>query len=422
MSTFALPSITYVDLALVLIFVYVVACTTLRKGSSLSLPPGPRRVPFLGNLLSMPMAKEWETFAKWGEKYVFSQTIVVLNSAKVAAELLDSRSAIYSDRPVVPMGGDLVGYNRALGLLPYGDRFKKHRRLAKQLFGNTKTMEAFYPIEEEEAHRLLKRLVSQSDRFVNHIQKMAGAIILRVTHGYPVQEGEDPFVKLADEALQQFSASSSPTSFMVNMVPALMYVPAWVPGVSFRKTARKWAAHLEETVEKPFEWVKTRMANGTAEMSFISNLLGEGQLNEKEEYDIKWTASALYAGKAIRILSIYLQDAEYCLQRGVDTTVGSQVSFLKAMLLWPEVAKKAQAELDTVVGSDRLPTFADRASLPYLNALALETFRWHSVGPTGIAHRLMEDDTYNGYFIPKGLKSFSYSRWINITASYLQDP
>ena len=85
--------------------------------------------------------------------------------------MLDKQGAIYSDRPVVPMGGELVGYNRALGLLPYGDRFKKHRRLAKQLFGNTKTMEAFYPIEEEEAHRLLKRLVSQPDKFVNHIQK-----------------------------------------------------------------------------------------------------------------------------------------------------------------------------------------------------------------------------------------------------------
>jgi len=51
---------------------------------------------------------------------------------------------------------------------------------------------------------------------------MAGAIILRVTHGYTVQEGEDPFVKLADEAMHQFSMSSSPTSFMVNMMPACM--------------------------------------------------------------------------------------------------------------------------------------------------------------------------------------------------------
>lgn len=53
------------------------------------------------------------------------------------------------------------------------------------------------------------------------------------------------------------------------------------------------------------------------------------------------------------------------------------------MVLHPEVAKKAQAELDTVVGNDRLPTFADREYLPYLDALCKEVLRWNTVVPTG---------------------------------------
>ena len=53
------------------------------------------------------------------------------------------------------------------------------------------------------------------------------------------------------------------------------------------------------------------------------------------------------------------------------------------MILYPDVAKKAQAELDAVVGQDRLPNFADRERLPYINALLLEVIRWHSVTPTG---------------------------------------
>jgi len=97
--------------------------------------------------------------------------MIILNSTKTATELLDRRSSIYSDRPVVQMGGELVGWNRSIVLQRYGDRFKKYRRLAKQLFGNTKAMEAFYPVEEEEAHRFLKRLVSRPDRFVDHTQK-----------------------------------------------------------------------------------------------------------------------------------------------------------------------------------------------------------------------------------------------------------
>ena len=52
------------------------------------------------------------------------------------------------------------------------------------------------------------------------------------------------------------------------------------------------------------------------------------------------------------------------------------------MILHPEVAKKAQAEVDAVVGLDRLPSFADREKLPYINALVLEVMRWHSVVPT----------------------------------------
>ncbi len=90
------------------------------------------------------------------------------------------------------------------------------------------------------------------------------------------------------------------------------------------------------------------------------------------------------------------------------------------MTLYPEVQKKAQAELDAVVGPNRLPTFQDRPNLPYLNAVALEALRWHSVAPTckfstplsglfvrlscssAVPHRTTEDQFYKGYFIPKG--------------------
>lgn len=64
-------------------------------------------------------------------------------------------------------------------------------------------------------------------------------------------------------------------------------------------------------------------------------------------------------------------------------TVSAIYAFFLAMTLHPEVAKKAQAEIDAVVGGDRLPTYADRMYLPYLDALTKEVFRWNSVVPTG---------------------------------------
>lgn len=54
------------------------------------------------------------------------------------------------------------------------------------------------------------------------------------------------------------------------------------------------------------------------------------------------------------------------------------------MTLYPEVQRKAQAEIDAVVGNDRLPEFADRVHLPYINAVALEALRWHTGRPIPI--------------------------------------
>ena len=88
------------------------------------------------------------------------------------------------------------------------------------------------------------------------------------------------------------------------------------------------------------------------------------------------------------------------------------------MALYPEAQKKAQAEIDTVVGPNRLPDFHDRPSLPYINAVIKELSRWNLVGPLGrffviiivvtmmcsegIPHMTTSEDEYNGFYIPKG--------------------
>lgn len=77
-------------------------------------------------------------------------------------------------------------------------------------------------------------------------------------------------------------------------------------------------------------------------------------------------------------------------------------SFLLAIALHPGVQKKAQEELDRVVGRDSLPSCADLPNLSYINALCSETLRWHPATPIGLPHKLKQDDVVNGYFIPKG--------------------
>jgi cytochrome P450 len=72
------------------------------------------------------------------------------------------------------------------------------------------------------------------------------------------------------------------------------------------------------------------------------------------------------------------------------------------MALFPDVQRKAQEEIAHVVGQNRLPTVADRANLPYINAVVKEVLRWHPVAPMGLPHMSTSDDTYDNYFIPKG--------------------
>ena len=108
------------------------------------------------------------------------------------------------------------------------------------------------------------------------------------------------------------------------------------------------------------------------------------------------------------------------------------------MTLHPEVQRKAQAEIDRVIGNDRFPTLDDQPSLPYLDALMKEVFRWNPVEPLGkltvsenygtpfpfvlktltervipgIPHVPTEDDVYEGYFIPKGISVMANIWWV----------
>jgi hypothetical protein len=103
----------------------------------------------------------------------------------------------------------------------------------------------------------------------------------------------------------------------------------------------------------------------------------------------------------------------------VYQTTAALTTFVLAMVLNPDVQRKAQEEIDTIVGHGRLPSLDDRPRMPYMEALLLEVLRYHPIGPmgmsivlsflryaalilrVGIPHAVSQDDYYNGMFIPK---------------------
>lgn len=159
-----------------------------------------------------------------------------------------------------------------------------------------------------------------------------------------------------------------------------------MPGASFKRWAREAREKLTEMTKAPYEMVKQRVADGTATVSFTSkNIFDEnGNPVSAADEDIAiWAAAGLYVG-------------------GADTVVAGLSNFMLSVTLFPAAQKRAQEELDSVIGSQRLPTLADRERLPYLDALFKETLRWNPIGPMALAHELQADDEYEGYHLPRG--------------------
>ncbi|KAG6868405.1 hypothetical protein C0993_003642, partial [Termitomyces sp. T159_Od127] len=257
-------------------------------------PPGPKGYPVIGNVFDIPSKREWETFTKWGKKYgeicsvrIFGQTLVILNSAKIANEMLDKKGPIYSDRPILQMAGNLVGWKNTLILLPYGDRFRRFRRWFHGIMGSRASVQQFSHIEELQTHKFLQRVLKNPVGLADHVRHTAGAIILHISHGYEVQEKNDPFVELADKATDQISRVVMPGAWLVDVLPILRFVPSWFPGAGFKRTAKEWASTLVDMVEYPHDFVKRSMATGVAPVSFTSSLLEGKEILPEEDFEIK---------------------------------------------------------------------------------------------------------------------------------------
>lgn len=89
--------------------------------------------------------------------------------------------------------------------------------------------------------------------------RTASAVIMMITYGYSVTEGEDPYVDMVEKAMANFSVATAPGGFRVDFFPILRYVPSWFPGVKFQKQAIIWRGEMMKMVETPFAMVKQQM-------------------------------------------------------------------------------------------------------------------------------------------------------------------
>lgn len=319
---------------------------------------------------------------------ILGDTIVVLNSADAAADLLDKRSAIYADRPSMVFVTDerLVDWGNAVTTCPSGPRHRNYRRMMHKFVSKT-AVTVYHPYQEAEIYGFLKRMLVPNANVEDEFRQAAGAIIMRATYGYRVRRFDDPFIMMATATLVNLTRASVPSNYYVNIFPVLKYIPYWFPGAGWKRKALEWRDQKNTMISETFNWTKRCMQKGNAEPSLVRTLLEgipeTGMGVEDAEEHIKEIACTLFTV-------------------GFDTVVASFMIFVLAMTLHPEVQLKAQAEIDSVIGSERLPTIADQGSLPYVNAVIQEVLRWQPVAPIGVPRRTVQDDIYRGYFIPKG--------------------
>ncbi|KAH9964763.1 CyP450 monooxygenase [Russula compacta] len=362
-----------------------------RRQPALPFPPGPKGFPILGNALDIPSKNPWLTYWQWGKEYdsdivhanSFGTHVIVLNSAKAVHELFEKRSSIYSDRPPLPSLTQLIRMNWNIAFLPYGPKWRTWRKVFHEHF-HPNASRQYQPRELKAARHLLENLLRTPEDYGHHLRFMSGQVIMGIAYGIDIAPHDDPYVSLAEKALQAVE-SASITGWTFDMLPFYIHLPWWFPGASFKKEAARLAPHIDDMINKPYQTVKDALATGIAVPSVAASMIAD--LREESSHEDELTSKAVPA-------TMYLG--------GADTTVAALLTFFLAMVLYPDVQKRAQMEIDSVVGTVRLPNFGDETSLPYVSALVKEVLRWHPVAPIAVPHRLMANDVYGGYFLPEG--------------------
>ncbi|KAI0295614.1 cytochrome P450 [Multifurca ochricompacta] len=143
------------------------------------------------------------------------------------------------------------------------------------------------------------------------------------------------------------------------------------------------AAQRYDIFLRLFDRVRADIATGGERPSFSASLLRNHDRYHLSEPEMTFLSGQMYIA-------------------GFETTSTTLMWWTLAMVAFPQVQRRAQAELDAVVGRSRLPTFEDAPHLPYVRAVVREVLRWRPPVPFGVPHAATEDDWYEGMFIPKG--------------------
>ncbi|KAI0055363.1 cytochrome P450 [Artomyces pyxidatus] len=328
-----------------------------------------------------------DVFRQWREEYgpLFSFTVgtrktIVLNELDATTDLLDKRGDIYSSRPRLVVAHEILsGGMRGLSM-QYGDKWRKWRKI-QHMGLNGRAVLAYCDHQTLESTVVLRDLLQDTGKQETSLQRFVTSVVLGICYGYRVQNLEDPMVRANYVAAIEYQKANLPGRYLVETWPILLWLPRQLQW--FRAPLEKARAKDTNTYTTFLRRVKERAHAGYSKDCMATYTMTKGGDQGLSEVEVAYAVSAPFSA-------------------GIDTTMSTLRWAIVCALLNPEITKIAQAEIDAVVGRDRLPTFQDEAALPYVAAFIKEVTRFRPVVPLAIPHAATRDDTYRGYVIRKG--------------------
>ncbi|THV03623.1 cytochrome P450 [Dendrothele bispora CBS 962.96] len=363
-----------IEYGLVILLLAYSAAALLRRNKT-RYPPGP-----------LPSIQTWKYFDSLSKQYgpifrlnLAGSNMVVLARPEDAEELLGRRSSNYSSRPPLIYAGKYQSNNKRMVLLPYGERLRLQRVAFHQML-QPRVIGAYESMQELESAKLLSDILESPLNNDLHCQRFAASMVFYLSYGKRLDDNGQDLAAISD-VLKNFVRDTTPGAHLVDTITVLDYLPDVL--APWRKKALERHEMEVKLYTRLIMEVKQKIDDGNTGFECFAARLWD----QKDSLGFDLEDMAYVAGTAF--------------EAGTDTTASTILWFLMAMLLYPNTMKKAQAELDAVMGSEGkfMPGFAHINQLPYCVALTKEVFRWAPAAPGGFPHYSETDDEYKGFRI-----------------------
>lgn len=372
---------------LVLVLLWLFGAKKNRK-----LPPGPFALPIAGNLPFIDKNAPFKTILKFSQTYGPVMTVylgwqraVVLVGYDAVKEALVDQADDFSGRAPIPF---LHKATKGYGLgISNEERWRQLRRFTLTTlrdFGmGRKGMEDW--IQEESKHMRARMETFNAKPFdpTFLVSQSVSNVICCLVFGERFTYEDKQFLRLLNILNDFIKFNSSPYGQMYNIFPWLM---ERLPG--YHHTA---FANIEEL--RGFINVKIEEHKNTLDSSSPRDYIDCFLIRMNQEKDNPSTEFH-HKNLVSTVLNLFAA--------GTETTSSTIRYALSVFIKHPEIQKKIQQEIDTVIGQERSPNMEDRKSLPFTDAVIHEVQRFLDIVPFSLPHYALKDITFRGYTIPKG--------------------